>query len=341
MIGETERDDRHITSAPSPSPIYCCSTLRGGFTAIVLGYAHSVDPLGGPWAHLSNRAHSVNPQGGPWANLSERVHSVDPLGGPWTAREHEGEPNLKSGMQRPLRWKVRSIRRLLPLHPGASLQWPRPQRSQGDPLELFRACQLQVLWTHEPPAESSGPLISGIALVWTRRAGRGSADSVGRSKLGSTVHGRPLRGKGRRVRCLGRLPHAASLQWTRPQLSQDDPWTLIHAALRGFRIGEASNPGPYTEGGSSSSGSGVKWVRVGEQRWKRNDSRDRACPSVAEGIRVNEAQEDKGGPPSGAVERQEVHIKEEKCPTEAWWKVHEEQQVRPEDRHSETLRPPG
>ena len=46
VIGETKRDDRTFTSAPSPSPIYCCSTLRGGSTGIVLGYDHSADPLG-------------------------------------------------------------------------------------------------------------------------------------------------------------------------------------------------------------------------------------------------------------------------------------------------------
>ena len=59
-------------------------------------------------------------------------------------------------------------------------------------------------------------------------------------------------------------PDASNLCW------RADPAKLICAALKGFRIGEAANPGPYTEGGSSSSGQGTRWERVGEQRWKRS-----------------------------------------------------------------------
>ena len=47
----------------------------------------------------------------------------------------------------------------------------------------------------------------------------------------------------------------------------------IRLGWRGTRIGEAANPGPYTEGGASSSGAGVggrTWTEVGHGRWIRD-----------------------------------------------------------------------
>ena len=41
---------------------------------------------------------------------------------------------------------------------------------------------------------------------------------------------------------------------------------------RGVRVGEAANPGPYTEGGATGSGSGIRvgtWTEVGHGRWAK------------------------------------------------------------------------
>ena len=66
--------------------------------------------------------------------------------------------------------------------------------------------------------------------------------------------------------------------------------------LRGIRVGEARMPGPYTEGGASSSG--VSWVHTGHGQWAKKDGKmaqgPRSGSKAKEGTASGDGHEEKG-----------------------------------------------